>query len=381
MYICVKHIKDKSLKSLAKRNAFHHTCDVCNNEDIAIDTNDADIHTMLKAIVRYNFDEYEYNGHFGGEHSFLSMIFEMEVFDDLLKEDKYFDELDGDFSVINVYDDNGISIYAGYYNGQQNMLLQGIKKNPSRDILEIENEIKTKNYHFFESHLSDLLDNYQDSFSIDVDPREVLFRARIGVSSVRYAYGDWGEDISFYKPFQDKDIGSVPVIKAEAGRANRVGVSYLYCATDEYTAISEIRPHPGDVVSLGSFRARKTLKVFDLTGPNLLNYYSTDSELENLRDYAAIAYFFNKSTPPSIEGRYLVTQLIAEGIRRKGFDGIFFISTVGTGKNYVFFNPDELNYIPSSMKTCEIKEVKYHYERCLLEGVDDKYYLYKDGEY
>lgn len=160
-----------------------------------------------------------------------------------------------------------------------------------------------------------------------------------------------------------------------------MGVSYLYCATDEYTAISEIRPHPGDVVSLGSFRANKTLKVFDLSGPNLLNYYSTDSELENLRDYAAIAYFFNKSTPPSIEGRYLVTQLIAEGIRRKGFDGIVFISTVGKGKNYVFFKPDELNYIPSSMKTCEIKEVKYHFERCLLEGVDDQFYVYKDGEY
>lgn len=378
MYICINHINDKSLMALAIRNGNQHLCDICKVNEIAIDANDRDIHTMLKSIVRYNYDEVEYNDHYGGEHSFLSMIIEMKVFDGLLYDSPHLETLDSDFSDLDVYDNHGVSIHAGYYNGQQNLLLRAIKNDPFNDFMNIESEIKTKNYHEFESYLSDILDNYKNSFSTSFDTNDILYRARRGVSSIRHAYGDFGRDHLYYKPYQGDDISSVPVIKAEAGRANRVGVSYLYCATDEYTAISEIRPHPGDVVSLGSFKARKKLKIFDLTGPNILNYYQSDSRLDELKDYAAISYFFNKSTPPSVEGRYLVTQLIAEGIRRKGYDGIVFISTVGEGKNYVFFNPEDMIYIPSSMKTCEIKEVKYDYKECLLEGVDDKYATYRD---
>jgi len=381
MFICISHIKEKSLRSLALDMSISNVCSVCNGTAIVIDTENPYIHTMIKALIRYNYDEFEYNGHFGGDHSILSMILEMNVFDDFTDEGKFLEELDGDFSNIEVYDDNGVSIHAGYYHGEQNTLLQAVKNNPSPDLIEIEKEIKTKNYHEFESHLLEVLDNYENFFAITVVSKDVFFRARTGFSSSRPAYGDWGRDMLFYNPYQEEGIGSVPVIKAGEGRANRVGVSYLYCATDEYTAVSEIRPHPGDIVSIGSFKPNKNLKIFDFSGPNLFKFYQNDLALDELKDYAALAYFFNKSTPPSIEGRYLVTQLIAEGIRRKGYDGILFSSTVGKGNNYVFFNPADLSYISLNKKALEIKKVEYSYSDCNLEGVDDKYVVYKDVDY
>jgi len=381
MFICICHIKEKSLLSLALNMSISNVCSICNKTHIVIDTNDPNIHTMIKSLIRYHYDEFEYNRHFGGDHNILSMILELDAFDDFTEEESFLLELDGDFSNIEVYDDNGVSIHAGYYDGVPNVLLEAIKNTPSSDLLEIEKDIRTKNYHEFELVISEVLDNYDDFFASYIDSRDVFFRARVGFSSSRAAYGDWGRDIIFYSPYQEVDIGSVPVIKAGEGRANRVGVSYLYCATDEYTSVSEIRPHPGDIVSIGSFKANKNLKIFDLSCPNLLNFYQNETALDALKDYAALAYFFNKSTPPSTEGRYLVTQLIAEGIRRKGYDGILFSSTVSKGKNYVFFNPIDLSYIPSSKKALAIKKVDYSYGECNLEGVNDKFVMYKDAKY
>lgn len=50
--------------------------------------------------------------------------------------------------------------------------------------------------------------------------------------------------------YQGVDIADPPATKASAGRANRKGQVVLYCADQEETAIAEVRPARGNVVSL-----------------------------------------------------------------------------------------------------------------------------------
>ncbi|MBQ0317284.1 RES family NAD+ phosphorylase, partial [Providencia rettgeri] len=184
--------------------------------------------------------------------------------------------------------------------------------------------------------------------------------------------------VKFYSPYCADKISAVPPLIANEGRANRAGVSFLYCATDEYTAISEVRPHPSDIVSIAKFTAKSNLKLFDLSYPHLINYYHCETSLKKLRTYATIAKIFNVATPPSQKGRYLVTQLIANAIRQLGYDGIIFSSTVGTGKNIVIFTPEKASVIEGSEYVVNIRSVSYKYKKEGVIGKDDTYEIYMD---
>ena len=67
---------------------------------------------------------------------------------------------------------------------------------------------------------------------------EALFRARID------------HDRGGLRPDQ---LGAPPSAVATPGRANPRGISYLYMASNEATAIAEVRPHVGDRVVCGEF--------------------------------------------------------------------------------------------------------------------------------
>ncbi|WP_164112000.1 MULTISPECIES: RES family NAD+ phosphorylase [Sphingobacterium] len=62
-----------------------------------------------------------------------------------------------------------------------------------------------------------------------------------------------GERIK-YTPYTSSEISSPPSYLARKGRMNREGFSFLYLAEDIETAINEIRPNPGDIISVGGFR-------------------------------------------------------------------------------------------------------------------------------
>lgn len=285
---------------------------------------------MLRAIIRYFYDEWQYNGHLGGDETHSSIIQgDNFIFrDEVLSDEDRSEDLDGEFWNIEPYynDDEGVSLFAGYFDGMQNRPLESIKNDEYVKIIALQKKLEVSNYYEHEDFIRDAISQYVGNFDYTLKEDNELYRTRVGYLNSRIScdYGYSGADVKFYSPFCGDEISAVPPLVANEGRANRAGVSFLYCATDEYTAISEVRPHPSDIVSIAKFKVKSDLKLFDLSYPHLINYYHCETSLKELRTYATIAKIFNIATPPSQKGRYLVTQLIANAIRQLGYDGIIF---------------------------------------------------------
>lgn len=263
-----------------------------------------------------------------------------------------------------VYEDykQGVSIFAGYYEGQQNPLLQSIKTDLDYSIKEIEHKLKSENYFKFEDQITQILSEYSDCCKLKIDNDSEFYRARIGYTDKKRSLFEGGfEGEMVFIPFSNSQIGAPPPLIAGVGRINRVGVSYLYCATDKHTAISEIRPHPGDIVSIGKFLNNNELLIFDLTENQFLNFYKSDENLDKFKKLHTFTELMQKVIPPSERHSYSITQLIADCIRRLNFDGILFPSSVGNGENLVVFNPEFMSYTYDNAEVVEISDVKYDY--------------------
>ena len=384
MKICIEHILERNVLELAVSKNEMAECCVCNKTNICIDSECPDFENMLRAIIRYFYDEWQYNGHLGGEDTHSSIIQESNFIfkDEVFSDEERATDLDSDFCNIEPYfDDNiGVSLFAGYFDGVQNMPLESIMNDEDKKITSLQNKLEISNYYEHEDFIKNSISQYVGAFDYALKEDDELYRARVGYANSRAAFSGWFTrvEVKFYSPFCGDKISAVPPLIANEGRANRTGVSFLYCATDEYTAISEVRPHPSDIVSIAKFTTKSNLKLFDLSYPHLINYYHCETSLKNLRTYATIAKIFNVATPPSQKGRYLVTQLIANAIRQLGYDGIIFSSTVGTGNNIVIFTPEKASVVEGSEYVVNIRSVSYKYKEERVIGKDDAYTTYKD---
>lgn len=76
---------------------------------------------------------------------------------------------------------------------------------------------------------------------------------------------------------------------------------------------------------------------------------------------------------PEDRHKYTVTQLLADIIRRQGYDGIRFPSSVATGSNLCIFRPRLFASEPNSGRVLYVKALAYEMQRLahLIEPTDD----------
>lgn len=323
---------------------------------------------LLKALIRYYYNEWEYNTHWGGD----------DLYQLIRSDDKFFNKSNfadqDDFEKLlelidcfEAYEDyfEGISLFAGYdSDGNQNFLLRALYDKIDPEISQIIDSLKTENYFSVEDRVNEKLKKYLNVAQCTVSQNSEFFRARIGYSKKEYDYlsGDMEGDY-IYIPFKDKEIGSPPPFLAQSGRLNRAGVSFLYCATNVETAIAEVRPHPGDKVSIGCFKNQKPLKIFDIADNYLLRFYRSDERLDDFVFINTLNILFQRSIPPSKKESYSITQMVSDCIRKLGFDGILFNSSVGDGKNLVIFDSKSMLYTDNAANVYMVKHVRYDYNK------------------
>jgi hypothetical protein len=263
-----------------------------------------------------------------------------------------------------------VSVFSGYdENGMQNMLLQAIKTDFDFGILKISEELKTKNYFYFEKDIKEILEKYLNVAEKVLQKDELFYRARKGFKDRKRNISRGFEAEYNYTPYED--MNAPPPNLASNGRVNRTGVSFLYCATNEYTAISEVRPQPEDRVSLCTFSLNKEVKVFDMSDSWLINFFESDKKLDEYRPLNTLGSLLNKTIAPSERIHYNITQLIADCIRQMKFDGILFNSTIGQGKNLVLFDQNLAVQIKGTEKVIVVNSVKYQYQEEVLVNSDD----------
>jgi RES domain-containing protein len=146
---------------------------------------------------------------------------------------------------------------------------------------------------------------------------------------------------------------------ASDGRANPRGIPCLYLADDRHTAIAEVRPWIGSLVSLAILEIERDLKLVDVrktSSDNMLYFEGEPSPLE--RENAVWAHVSKAFREPVLRdddrAGYAPTQAIAEALRDEGYDGLVYGSGFGQeNANFAIFDTACARLI-----ACELHEVR-----------------------
>ena len=166
------------------------------------------------------------------------------------------------------------------------------------------------------------------------------------------------------KELSTKEMSCPPNNKATAGRANPLGIPYLYLCQDEETTYYEVRALYLDRLSVAQFRIKKDLEILDFTS-KLSLYVAFSNAIESLSEIIvkqkllqAISHDLSKPLRRyDTELEYVPTQLICEYCKLNGIDGIRFESSLHKGGiNLVLFDANKADCI--SVVSKEIKKVE-----------------------
>lgn len=146
-----------------------------------------------------------------------------------------------------------------------------------------------------------------------------------------------------------EEMGAPPKEKASQGRANPSGIPYLYLASTANTAVSEIRPHTGEMVSVADMTVPHTLEVIDLRDPrSTISPFilSDEKEIASLRgDIEFLVHLGNELTRPILPHvmaiDYLPSQYLCEFIKKNSYHGVLYKSSVSDGFNLALFDPNQ----------------------------------------
>ncbi|MBP2161280.1 MULTISPECIES: RES family NAD+ phosphorylase [Asticcacaulis] len=139
-----------------------------------------------------------------------------------------------------------------------------------------------------------------------------------------------------------------PKRQASHGRANPAGIPYLYLGSTPDTAIAEIRPHTGEVACVAEFTI-PSVRAVDLRDPRkfVSPFILADaSEIGQLRaDLLFLERLGEELTRPVLpQGAaidYIPSQYLCEFIKKRGFDGVVYRSSVSDGINLALFDPSK----------------------------------------
>lgn len=204
---------------------------------------------------------------------------------------------------------------------------------------DFKSELKHDNRYFpqkapSKDHLNGLL---QYTILKTEDIPEYLYRSRINIDTNII-------DIEY--------MGKPPEKISTAGRANPIGIPYLYAASNINTAIAEIRPHKGDSITVAKFKVINSLTLVDLRNPReSISPFAFDEDGLNqiFTDLDYLCHLGDELSKPILPREahleYLSSQYLCELIKHCGYDGVVYKSSVGNGDNYAIFLDDKLEAI------------------------------------
>ncbi|MFL1452880.1 RES family NAD+ phosphorylase [Marinobacter sp. GN3S48] len=343
-----------------------------------IDTTSLVFIKAIKALLRYYYSETEYHSTLGGDDfcHHLSMDNPILVIPDS------FSDLDTEEFLLTFLEilnqDRDISIYTAYGRNIYNFPPKtAVSVGKSKALDEIVARLANSNYYLVEGEFEKSFHSISEHVEAILMPKTSYYRARIG-SILKASNFDWKKmrhEEEFHEAYRNSEIGAPPIHLAKGGRINRPGVSYLYLSTDAETAVSEVRPHPGENVSVGEFKSTQELKIADFSQLSLTQKLFSDDGLDALELMIAIQNTLSKAVSPSMNRQYSVTQFIAEIVRKIGFDGLAFKSSVSGGKNYVVFNPETFEWVSGSGRVFRVTAVSYTTEAQQYFDTEEDYDL------
>jgi hypothetical protein len=382
---CTGCVKDKHLKKMIlDRGAIVEKCAICSTERAAaLDADDKALKTLIRALIRYNYAEFAYNTHFGGDELWELFVQENPItaYDDSWSLNDYEEAVYPSIESGCESDHAGISLFAGYdTEGRQNMLLSALKDDMDWSLLRLKNRLKETNYFLLDSEAAAFLKPHLQKLERILPNMTTCYRARVGVADTLMPMFGSGEQRHF-RPYVGAQLGAPPPPMATAGRLNRVGVALLYVATDIETALSEVRPHPGDLMSIGQFSSARALRIADFNEISIADYAISDESIDQYLVLKSIDDLFSQPVTPSERHKYGFTQFLSDVIRHLGFDGIGYKSSVGDGTNLALFDPSAFTFVAGSAKSIRITALRYTHKDLPEPQPGKDYMVRRDGKY
>ena len=355
--LCVDCARHPSLKRVISEMAVTGICAFCTRDDATV-RDPAEVEPMvmlMRALVRFYWDEDAYNPHWGGESV-------MTLFEDAANPvvtpavaDTYLDDFDELLEWPPYPDwDKGISVYAGHDDVSRGLVF-AISRTGSPAVRDLRERVATESFAAVGPELERLIDPFLNDIALILSKGTLGLRARTGFEKLFVRFENF-ESRLVRQPYMAAAIGASPT--PGDGRLNQPGQPVLYLASSAYTALAEIRPHPGHYVSIGGFETLADLRLADFD-PDIALFSSSD---ERLALYGIVQTFDRMlSTPvtPEDKGDYRLTQLLAEILKAKGFEGVRYRSSVSDGVNFCLLDAGAARFVDKLSEVRMVKNVTY----------------------
>lgn len=151
------------------------------------------------------------------------------------------------------------------------------------------------------------------------------------------------------------------------GRANPLGINYLYTADKVETTIAEVRAWKNCTVSVAKLELKKDLTLIDLSVLDIPDsmfqkYPYEDFSIRKRVQYWELEELLYETLSKPVDPResdmeYVFTQFICEQIKGLGYDGISFKSSLSDGLNVVLFFDTYVRL--KSIDDYTVKDIKY----------------------
>lgn len=163
---------------------------------------------------------------------------------------------------------------------------------------------------------------------VNIPAGHILYRARLCV------------DETGFKP---SEMGAPPPSKAAAGRANPVGIPYLYLSYEEETSVYETRVANYTKVAIGKFKTVRDLKVLNLAQIQHPDYFAEVDPTTAIVFFRLLQRMGQELKKPIRSSDqpidYIPTQYLCELAKSSKLDGVLYSSSLKPGgSNVVLFD-------------------------------------------
>ena len=213
--------------------------------------------------------------------------------------------------------------------------------------------------------------------AVTASAEQRVFELPLGKAMWRAQIGhDWEEkqqsDVKYDEPSPYPAERMKPLRRsAHEGRVNPRGIPCLYTASNIETAVAEVRPWLGALVSVAHLTPMRALRLVSCgEGHDSKFDLYLEEPAPEVREEAvwrAIGREFSKPVSPDLGvAEYAPTQVLAEHFKRLGYDGVVYKSKLGTGINLAFFDVDvleihDVRLYPVKAVSVEVGEVQNSY--------------------
>lgn len=211
-------------------------------------------------------------------------------------------------------------------------------------------EIKTRNRFFLSEKIdTEDLQSVFERLSNTYQKGTIFYRARISEEKLRISH-----------------LGKPPLHLTTPGRANPVGIPYLYVSESEKTTLYETRIALHEGITIGKFVAKEPINLVSLKNISEYGPFEINDRSFSLEEFIQYRPYLikleNELSKPvrkqDIHLDYLPTQFLCEFIKSLGFDAVEYKSAMNAnGYNLAVFNDNKLSCLKSKFYT--VKDLEY----------------------